>query len=147
MGPRHRTGAPDISPELNAERWEQLRASLRATRSSPAVLSALELSSPLLNLLAARALARVPLLRRLPLVRLVLIGELLVIAKQHFERLSVADRRRIVVLLRSVGGDPRRLAGAERAELAELLAKVEPAMFLETVVARLTRVGPQARSA
>lgn len=85
--------------------------------------------SPFMNVAVARAAERLPLLRRLPLARLVLLAEVAILAKAHYERLTPAERRRLVLLVKETKGRPRSLPERERRELEKLIAKVEPKAF------------------
>jgi hypothetical protein len=97
--------------------------------------------SPLMNIAVARAAQRLPGLRRVPLARLVLLGELAMLAKIHFERLSPAERRRLVLLIRNAKGWPQNLSEREQRELKKLVSKVEPKAFATEAVERFTPVG------
>jgi hypothetical protein len=94
--------------------------------------------SPLMNVAVARAAQRLPGLRRLPLARLVVLAELGVLAKIHFDRLTPAERRRIVLLLKRAKGWPQNLSEHERAELSKLVAKVEPKAFANEAAERFS---------
>jgi chorismate mutase len=91
-----------------------------------------------MNIAAARAAQRLPGLRRVPLARLVVLGELAMLAKLHFERLSPAERRRLVMLLKNARGWPRNLSEREQRELKKLVAKVEPKALANEAVERFT---------
>jgi hypothetical protein len=52
------------------------------------------------NLALDRATRRVPGLRRLPMLKLLALAEVLLIAQQHLEQLTPAERRRVVQLVR-----------------------------------------------
>ena len=91
-----------------------------------------------MNIAAARAAQRLPGLRRIPLARLVLLAELGALAKIHYERLTPAERRRIVLLLRQARGLPQNLGERERRELSKLVAKVEPKAFANEAVERFS---------
>lgn len=93
-----------------------------------------------MNIAAARAAQRLPGLRRMPLARLMLLGELAMLAKIHFERLSPAERRRLVLLLRNAKGWPQNLSEREQRELKKLVSKVEPRAFAHEAVARFSPV-------
>jgi hypothetical protein len=97
--------------------------------------------SPLMNVAAARAAQRLPGLRRLPLAKLVLLAELGMLAKVHYERLTPAERRRIVLLLKEARGWPQNLSERERKELNKLVAKVEPKAFATEAVERFSPIG------
>jgi hypothetical protein len=83
---------------------------------------------------------RVPLVRRLPIMRVLLIGEIALIARTHIERLTPQERRRIVVLLRDARGRPSALSPDERAELEALVAKAEPKLFAAAAAHKLSPV-------
>jgi len=74
----------------------------------------------------------------MPLARLVLLAELGMLAKVHFERLTPAERRRIVLLLKEARGRPQNLSERERRELNKLVAKVEPKAFANEAVERFS---------
>jgi hypothetical protein len=93
----------------------------------------------------ARGVERLPILKRLPLVELLMAAEVIALAKDHYERLTVEDRRRLVVLLRTAKGRPSRLSTAEQAELRALVAKAEPRHFAATAVNKLSPVPVPAR--
>jgi hypothetical protein len=94
--------------------------------------------SPLMNVAVARAAQRLPGLRRMPLARLVVLGELALLAKIHFERLTPAERRRLVLLLKNAKGWPQNLSEREQRELKKLVAKVEPKVFANEAVERFS---------
>ncbi len=81
------------------------------------------------NVAVARAAQRLPVLRRLPLARLVVLAEVALLAKTHLDRLTPAERRRMLLLVRDARGRPRNLSERERRELGKLVAKVEPKAF------------------
>jgi hypothetical protein len=76
----------------------------------------------------------------MPLARLVLLAELGMLAKVHFERLTPAERRRIVLLLKEARGLPQNLSEPERRELNKLVAKVEPKAFATEAVERFSPI-------
>jgi hypothetical protein len=95
----------------------------------------------LLTRAVGRMAQRVPLLRQLPVMRLIMLGEILVLAREHFERLTPRERRRLVVLLRDGRGRPRaHLSPRERGELEALVAKADPKLFATTAAQRLSPV-------
>jgi hypothetical protein len=87
-----------------------------------------------------KATERMPGLRRLPIMRLLAIGEIAVLARDHFERLTPVERRRLVVLLRRGRGRPSNLNKRDRRELAALIAKVEPRAFAGAAADKLSPV-------
>ncbi len=92
----------------------------------------LNLPSSFYVLALGRAAERLPLLRRMPVARLLIIGQLLLLAKDHIERLSPRERRRLVTLVKGTRGVPSNLTPAARTELEGLIAKVEPKVFAQT---------------
>src|SRR5262249_4718883 len=95
-------------------------------------------SAMLATLAAGRFATRVPGLRRIPMIEVVLAGQVLLLARQHLERLTPRERRRIIVLIRDCRGLIHHLSDRERAELQELVAKVEPRLFAETALRTLS---------
>jgi hypothetical protein len=89
---------------------------------------------------AARAARHVPGLRRIPILRLLVLAELVVIARDHVAKLSPAEWRRLVVLLRIGRGRPANLSPADRQELEALVAKAEPRLFVGQAVERLSPI-------
>jgi hypothetical protein len=79
--------------------------------------------------LLGRGAARIPGLKRLPLVKLVAVGEIALLARRHATLLDSAERRRLLELVRRGRGRTRNLSEDERAELAVLVAKAEPRRF------------------
>jgi hypothetical protein len=59
----------------------------------------------------------------------VLLAEVAMLAKTHLDRLTPAERRRLVILVRDARGLPRNLSERDRRELTKLVAKVEPKAF------------------
>ena len=96
-------------------------------------------SSPLYRIVG-RAAERVPGLRRLPVMRLLLLGQVALLARDHIERLTPAERRRLVVLLRHGRGRPSNLTTRDRDELQALIAKAEPKLFAATAAETLSPV-------
>ena len=87
-----------------------------------------------------RLLKHIPGLRRMPLFKLLAIAEITVLAGRHVSRLTPAERRRLVALLRDGRGRGRNLPDPEREELAALVAKVEPRRFAGAAADRLSPV-------
>jgi hypothetical protein len=76
-------------------------------------------------------------MKGIPVARLILLGELLLLAREHLHKLEPQERRRIMQLVRRGRGRPRNLTDHERRELARLIEKAEPRMFLGTATRRL----------
>lgn len=79
-------------------------------------------------------------LRRVPAARLLAAAELITLARQHVTRLDPHERRRVVELLRAARGRPGNLSQRQRRELAALVAKAEPRVFMSGAVQKLTGV-------
>ena len=62
------------------------------------------------------------------------------LARDHLRRLTPLQRRRLMALLRKGRGRPSNLSEQDRAELAELVAKVEPRLLVGAAVERLSPV-------
>lgn len=78
--------------------------------------------------------------RRLPVARLLVLAELLLLAREHLTKLEPYERRRIVELVRRGRGRTSNLTERERRELARLLEKTEPRMFVGTAMKKLVGV-------
>jgi TRAP-type C4-dicarboxylate transport system substrate-binding protein len=96
--------------------------------------------SPLVHTVAIRAAKRVPVLKRLPILQLLILGELVLIAKSHYERLTPRERRRLVVLLREGKLRPSNLSERQRRELEELITKADASGFVTAAVRRFAPV-------
>jgi hypothetical protein len=94
--------------------------------------------SGLFNMTLGRASGRVPGLRRIPVVKLLSAAELALLARDHLVRLSPAERRRLVVLVRLGRGRRSRLTDAEYVELEELLIKLQPRLLVGEAINRLS---------
>jgi hypothetical protein len=86
------------------------------------------------------AAKRVPGLKRLPVLKLLAAAEIVMLARDHLELLEPEERRRIVELVRRGRGRPSTLSAREREELAELIAKAEPRLFVGTAADKLSPV-------
>jgi hypothetical protein len=90
--------------------------------------------------LVTKTLKRVPGLRRLPVAKLLALGEIVVLARQHIEKLNPGERRRFLALMRRAHGRPSNLTARERAELSALIAKANPRLFVGLVADKLSPV-------
>src|ERR1700677_1856149 len=89
------------------------------------------------------ALKRLPLKRvapGVPVVWVLLAGEVALMAADHLSRLNAAQRRRLLALTISSRGRPSSLSEADRLELRILVAKFEPRLFVGSTVKRLSPV-------
>ena len=98
------------------------------------------MANRLTHRLLARGAGRLPILRRLPIFKLLAIAEIALAARDHLGRLEPAERSRLLALVRKGRGRSRNLTPAEREDLAALVAKVEPRRFAGLAVDRLSPV-------
>jgi hypothetical protein len=77
----------------------------------------------------AKTAAKAPGLKKLPMLKLLAAAEVVVLTRDHIQRLTPDERHRAVELIRAAHGRPRNLSGAEREELAALVAKAEPRLL------------------
>ncbi len=96
------------------------------------------MSSSIFSQTVGRVAERVPGLRRLPVMRLLLLGEVVLLLRNHIERLSPAERRRLVVLMRDARGRPNTLSETKRRELERLILKAEPKLFAASAAQKLS---------
>ncbi|HZU59910.1 MAG TPA: hypothetical protein VE983_03045 [Solirubrobacteraceae bacterium] len=87
-----------------------------------------------------RTLSRTRLLRKLPLVRLMAVAEVIVLAREHMNKLEPPERRRLVELVRRGRARPSNLSARERRELSALVAKAEPRQFVTRAVEKIAGV-------
>jgi hypothetical protein len=73
-----------------------------------------------------------------PIVRLLLVAEIVAMAWTHLAMLNRAQRHRLLTLLRQARGRPSSLSDAEREELAALIATLQPRLFLGSATRRLS---------
>jgi hypothetical protein len=92
------------------------------------------------NPLVSRTLGRVSALRRLPVARLLAVAELVVLVREHVNKLEPHERRRLAELIRRGRGRPSSLSARDRHELTSLLAKTEPRAFVNRAVQQVTGV-------
>jgi hypothetical protein len=102
----------------------------------------------------AHGVNRIPWLKRLPVLKLIAIGEIALLARVHATKLTAPERRRLIELVRKGRGRPSKLSPDERDELAVLVAKAEPRLFAGSIADKLSPVplprrlvrGPRKRS-
>ena len=92
------------------------------------------------NKAIAHGIGRIPGLKRLPIFKLLAIGEIALLARTHLTRLDAGERRRFIELMRAGRGRRSNLSAEEREELSELIAKVEPRLFAGLVADKLSPV-------
>jgi hypothetical protein len=76
--------------------------------------------------------------RRVPAARLLVLGEVALLARRHLAKLDPEERRRIVELVRRGRGRRSNLTERERRELARLVQKAEPRGFANEAVRKFT---------
>jgi hypothetical protein len=77
--------------------------------------------------------------KRLPLLKLLAIAQIILMARRHVGRLDKRDRRRLRELV-GHGFRDHHLSADERHELADLVRKAEPRAFVGGAVDRLSPV-------
>jgi hypothetical protein len=87
-----------------------------------------------------KAAGRVPGLRRVPVMKLLAAAELALLTRDHVQRLTPGERRRLITLVRVGRGRRSRLTGTERGELEQLLGKFEARLLMGHAVDRLSPV-------
>lgn len=90
---------------------------------------------------AERVTKRVPGLRMVPVVRLIMAAEVLLIGKHHLDELTPAERGQMIRLLGKAKGRPKNLSEAEQLELTEIVRKLEPRLFLAEATDKVSPVG------
>lgn len=88
----------------------------------------------------SKLLERVGVLRRIPIARLLAAAEIVLLAREHLQKLAPDERRRFLQLMRRGRGRPSRLTAAERAELAMLVLKADPRQFARLAAQRLSPI-------
>ncbi len=89
-----------------------------------------------MSLIARTALKKAA--KGVPVGRLLLAGDVAILAGRHLGRLNGAERRRLATLMRRRGTGRDPLDPGERAELVALIAKLEPRLLFGTAVRRLS---------
>jgi hypothetical protein len=88
----------------------------------------------------AHGVSRIPGLKRLPVLKLLAVGEIALLARSHIRKLEPDERRRLVELMRAGRGRPRNLSDRDREELGKLVAKAEPRLLAGAVADKLSPV-------
>jgi hypothetical protein len=63
-----------------------------------------------------------------------IVFQLAMAARKHWKRLEPKDRARLAELVKKSQGVPTRLSAKERADVREIVAKLEPREFARTIV-------------
>lgn len=74
------------------------------------------------------------------MARLLTAAQVVMLARRHWHRLDLHERRRVITLVRVAGGRRGRLTASERLELAGLIAKADPKLFAGLLVQRFSPV-------
>jgi hypothetical protein len=82
------------------------------------------------------AVAHVPGLKRLPVLKLVAIAELALVGHKHIRHLDATERRRLAQLVRHGRG----MSPGEREELRGLVSKLDARAFAGSAIERLSPV-------
>ena len=90
--------------------------------------------------MASTFLSRIPVVKKIPVARLIILAEVAMLAGEHVGRLSPRERRRVLELLRRGRGRPSNLSQRERGELAVLVAKAEPKLFARSVAKKFSPI-------
>ena len=77
-------------------------------------------------------------LKRIQVAKLLAVAEVLMLARQHLQKLEPDERHRLVELMRRGHGLPSHLSERERRELARLVEKTEPREFVKSAVKKVT---------
>jgi hypothetical protein len=76
-------------------------------------------------------------MKYVPLLRLVMVGQLALLAHRHVQALTPQERGRLLELARR----PHKLSARERKELRSLAVKLEPGAFAKTAAATVSPLG------
>ncbi len=74
------------------------------------------------------------------MLKLLAIGEIVLLAREHIERLEPHERRRLIELVRRGRGRTRNLNKGERVELAALIDKADARLFVGLAADKLSPV-------
>lgn len=74
------------------------------------------------------------------MLKLLAIGEIVLLAREHIERLEAHERRRLIELVRRGRGRTRNLNKGERVELAALIDKADARLFVGLAADKLSPV-------
>ncbi len=76
--------------------------------------------------------------KKVPIARMLILAELIVLVREHMVKLEPHERRRLLELIRQGRGRPSNLSARERRELSDLLAKAEPRAFVNLAAQKVT---------
>jgi hypothetical protein len=78
--------------------------------------------------------------KKVPIARMLILAELIVLVREHMTKLEPQERRRLYELIRQGRGRPSNLSARERRELSALLAKAEPRAFVNLAAQKVTGI-------
>jgi hypothetical protein len=78
--------------------------------------------------------------RHVPVARLLVAAEVLLLARRHVVKLDPHERRRLLELVRRGRGRRRNLTEHERRELSRLVLKAEPREFVNSAMKKVVGV-------
>jgi hypothetical protein len=82
----------------------------------------------------------VPGLRRVPVLKLLALAEIVLLVRDHLVKLEPHERRRLIELVRRGRGRNRNLSDREREELGALIAKAEPRLLVGAAADKISPV-------
>jgi hypothetical protein len=89
---------------------------------------------------AGRAADRVPGVKHVPVLKLLIAAEIAMMAHDHLTKLSPNERRRLMELVRIGHGRRRNLSDEQREELAELISRMEPRLLVGRALNKVSPV-------
>jgi hypothetical protein len=89
---------------------------------------------------AGRAAERVPGVRHVPVLKLLVAAEIAMMAHDHLTKLSPQERRRLFELVRIGHGRRRNLSDEQREELTELISRIEPRLLFGQALSKVSPV-------
>jgi hypothetical protein len=89
---------------------------------------------------ALKMISRVGPLRNIPIARLLVVAKIVMLLREHFQKLAPDERRRLVQLMARGRGRPSNLTAVERAELVMLVLKADPRAFASSAARRLSPI-------
>lgn len=81
-----------------------------------------------------------PKLWKLPVAKVFVTAEVLLLARRHLLKLEPHERRRVIELLRLGHGRPGHLSTRERRELSRLVEKAEPREFVKSAMKKVAGI-------
>jgi len=79
-------------------------------------------------------------LKNIPFFRVLALGQIALLLREHLQKLTPKERRRLVELERKAKGRPKNLKPREREELRSLVSKLEPGSFARGAVRKVSPI-------